>query len=1230
MRLCFERIFMSNEFFYEISYFIIALSICLMVLLFNRTVNYREKRRHAALFKLLCLDVLICTLTNISSHTFQHLGSLRGIDVSLFFYFLVHSGLAPLFYVYIFLITGAHHTRTPRKHLLIMAPCFAMITLILLNPLTRWVYYIDKELTFHRNWAETIIYIVSGYFLLIALIHIIKYWNVMNRRRRWALLASFALVIVGVLLQLLFVKLTVELVFEALAMLGVMLTVENEDDRIDTETMTYNRDAFKMTIDGMLGIHKHFALMAIRINNADAYNRIAGTAGVGEIMRVVGDYLRERGDSIYRVTPNSYAAVTYVNDPEILKKEVEETRERFESNWKIGEVEIGLDATILCTTSDGFFTTVDDYMLLFEGQIPPNERRKVLSGQELLFLKRNVEIEKAVLRGVTNETYEVYYQPIYGNPNKSVLAAKAYLYLRDELLGLLPSRECHAAIRANNLESYLSLKLLSEVCMFIGSGIPMELGVREVGIGIAASQLIREEFVEDVIRVSQRHSVAPGQIDLEISGLSELQEYDAINRAIRILKEAGFAISIDRYGTEETNLKTLINVDYDVVNMDMSSYQPTYGTDTGHRLFRDNVDMIHKLGKIVLLKGINDVSRAKIASSTSADYLQGDFYSETIRQNEFIAVLKGMENAWREEEKARMQNEAKSSFLANMSHEIRTPINAILGMNEMILRKSTNPQILSYAGDIERAGRNLLSLINGILDFSKIESGNMELVDVDYELSALLNDVIRMFRERMDEKGLEFITDIDSMLPDMLYGDELRVKQVIINILSNAVKYTDHGSVSFSVGSQIVSADIVKLDIRITDTGKGIRKEEQSQLFGTFRRLDAVNNRTVEGTGLGLAITAGILKMMDGEVEVESEYGKGSTFRVIIPQKIISLEPIGNLEEKYKLDEKNRKRYRKSFTAKDARIMVVDDTPINLKVIRELLGSTQVEIEEALSGEECLKKLRQDPYDLVLLDYRMPVMDGIETLHRLRQMKETDNWSVPVIALTANAVSGAREHFISEGFDDYLTKPVDGAMLEEMVAKFLPPAKVHLFDKEDEGEEPYVPDPSIIKLYRDSILSNADELETYMKEQNWEDYTVKVHSLKSTTFLIGEHVLARMFKSLEEAGDAGNIDFIRTETPGALARYRELYDKLGEVLNEETNDDAEEIDEDTMQDAYDSILEFSENMDYENIGFVLNELREFKLTGEDAKTIDRIRELHGKLDYSGITEILMTRKGGVS
>ena len=383
---------------------------------------------------------------------------------------------------------------------------------------------------------------------------------------------------------------------------------------------------------------------------------------------------------------------------------------------------------------------------------------------------------------------------------------------------------------------------------------------------------------------------------------------------------------------------------------------------------------------------------------------------------------------------------AKGEFLANMSHEIRTPLTTIMGMDEVILRKYESGPVYEYARDIQSAGNSLLHIINDILDFSKIESGQLELATRNYDLGQVLRDVDNMVKIRAEQKGLQYTAQIDDSLPDELFGDRIRVQQIMVNILNNAVKYTKKGSVKFTLtGVRGDDPSLIVLHVTVTDTGIGIHAEDIPKLFKSFSRIDAKETHNIEGTGLGLAITGRLIELMGGNVEVTSTYGVGSTFHVVIPQKIIGEKTLRD----YELEAGHKKKeVRKILKAPAAKVLIVDDNDMNRIVLRSLMKENEVRVDDAESGEECLNLCAKNAYDVILMDYMMPKMDGKETLHNLKAMTDAPSAKAKVIVCTANALVGVRAELLSAGFDDFLSKPVNGKELEDMLAKYIPPEKI--------------------------------------------------------------------------------------------------------------------------------------------------------------------------------------------
>ena len=577
-------------------------------------------------------------------------------------------------------------------------------------------------------------------------------------------------------------------------------------------------------------------------------------------------------------------------------------------------------------------------------------------------------------------------------------------------------------------------------------------------------------------------------------------------------------------------------------------------------------------------------------------------------------------NMEKRKQQALMASEAKGRFLANMSHEIRTPINAVLGMDAMILRECTDVAIREYALDIQNAGQSLLALINDILDLSKIESGKLEILPEEYDFSSLIHDIMNMITMKAKDKGLAVNLSIDENLPSRFWGDDIRLRQILVNIMNNAVKYTEKDSVTLTItGTDVGGGDSLNHDVsnnhapsdgtvyaltfQVKDTGIGIRQEDLAKLFQEFQRIEEERNRNIEGTGLGMSITTQLLELMGSKLEVESVYGEGSTFSFTLEQKIIDAEPIGNLGERIK-KRATEYSYQAAFTAPEAQVLVVDDNSVNRKVFLSLLKATKVMVDEAAGGMECIRMAGEKQYDVIFLDHMMPDLNGIETLHRLRELKDCPCHSTPVIALTANAVSGAREMYLKEGFDSFLSKPIIPNKLEKMMMQFLPEDKVIYEEIENDSSEGmagsgktdagksgetgkaddlpqldgidweyallHLKDVGILKdtvnHFYLAMDREAEELEHFFQmlqetsgEQQknvMEQFEIKVHAMKSNSAMIGAVPLSGVAKMLEYAARDGETEVLQAVTPVFLKEWKKMKAILGSyvaVENDETN-----------------------------------------------------------------------------
>lgn len=707
-----------------------------------------------------------------------------------------------------------------------------------------------------------------------------------------------------------------------------------------------------------------------------------------------------------------------------------------------------------------------------------------------------------------------------------------------------------------------------------------------------------------------------------------------------------------------------------------------------------------------------------------------------------------------EREKAEMSTRSKSDFLAKMSHEIRTPMNAIVGMAELALRGDTSPATREHIVTIKQASGNLLSLINDILDFSKIESGKLEIIPTDYLLSSLMNDVISIIRVRAIDKQMDFMVNIDCNIPNALFGDEIRVRQVLLNLLSNAVKYTENGYVSMTVYGDITDETTVTLTIEITDTGKGIKKEDMGKLFGDFVQIDMEKNRGVKGTGLGLAIAKNLMLAMDGDITVSSEYGKGSTFVVSLPQKFTRYEKVAAVEaptEKSVLIYEQREIYANSivctianlgvdvtlvstdsefyeklltnnyfavmissslfqdakkmieqlgvkskivlltefgeivgesnvsvlsmpvhaisianvlngvsdfsyndveedavrFTAPTARVLIVDDINTNLKVAEGLMSSYKMQIDLTNTGMDAIEATKSNHYDIIFMDHMMPEMDGVEATLAIRSLGDEDPYykNIPIVALTANAVSGMKEMFLQNGFDDFLAKPIEIVKLNAILERWIPKEKKEKFtDNKSEpsisileiegvdvkagivntggNEENYI---KTLAIFYEDVLQKMEELELCLETDNMPLYATHVHALKSASASIGAKQLSEAAKELEIAGKCEDLVFVNKHNGQFIKDLELLVKNIRKAVSAEqkvkTVDDTnynilkeelfklrsalDSLDVTAIDVAIQQLQDFSLD---EKIGHIIKDILEDTLIGEYEGAIDLISQ----------------------
>ncbi len=597
-------------------------------------------------------------------------------------------------------------------------------------------------------------------------------------------------------------------------------------------------------------------------------------------------------------------------------------------------------------------------------------------------------------------------------------------------------------------------------------------------------------------------------------------------------------------------------------------------------------------------------------------------------------------------DEAQNATKIKSRFLAHMSHEIRTPINAVIGMNEMILRESKDEEILKYASETKNAADSLLGIINDILDITRIEAGKVTLSYVEYKPAKLINDIYNMIRFKAVDKGLDFIISADERIPCKLKGDDIHLKQIVTNLLSNAVKYTHEGKVTLEIN--YVGEGVLAFTVK--DTGIGIKEEDIEQLFEAFARMDETVNRSIQGTGLGLNITSSLLKMFGSELKVQSEYGKGSVFSFVISQEIIDDTPMGIID--LNNNEYEHRIYKEDFTAPEALVLVVDDNEMNRKVFRNLLKKTQVRIEEAPGGAECVEMVKQKRYDIIFMDHMMPVMDGIQALEHVRVDSDSLCRDVPVIALTANAIVGAKEFYIDAGFDNFLSKPVEPKKLEKLLLATLNPTLISSYeaeadsssDAEKDVELPIINgvdwryarinfdnDSSLletINMFRKSVAKDVDEIDGYFstleEAASLNSYRIKVHGMKSTAALIGIVRLAGMAMELEESAREGNTDIIKALHPIFVSSWKDYYNELAVLFEDKLpQKNPDECNEEILE-IFENIRKAAKLMDVDALDELSHKLDGYSFEGARAEHIEQIKKSIFNFEVEKLRDCLYT------